>query len=215
MKPESHDTLHSDTPDSDNVQAAIAVHHLISDPSMPPEQIIERLGDITLQIQLGVQQLWETIPVPEQIDEWLTLTQIEELTFWRPHPKHAGMQLADAIRLARYFLQHGGFFNNMQGEGNWLFDGDRRPVSLGTELTRDLFFALRPLLSLHQVDFDSSQLAGFRTDDESYPGHLFLAGELSVWGLKGQPPRFIQTTRLNAMELDDPFANLLDADDPV
>ena len=31
MKPESHDTLHSDTPDSDNVQAAIAVNHLISD----------------------------------------------------------------------------------------------------------------------------------------------------------------------------------------
>ena len=179
MKPESHDTLHSDTPDSDNVQAAIAVHHLISDPSMPPEQIIERLGDITLQIQLGVQQLWETIPVPEQIDEWLTLTQIEELTFWRPHPKHAGMQLADAIRLARYFLQHGGFFNNMQGEGNWLFDGDRRPVSLGTELTRDLFFALRPILSIHQVDFDSSQLAGFRTDDESPPGSSRTPGSPS------------------------------------
>ena len=51
MKPESFDTLHSDTPDSDNVQAAIAVNHLLSDHSMPPEQIIERLGDISLQIQ--------------------------------------------------------------------------------------------------------------------------------------------------------------------
>lgn len=215
MKPEFPDFIHSDTPDSDNVQAAISVNHLICDQHMPPEQIIERLGDITLQIQLGVQQLWESVEVLENIDEWLTLIQIEELTFWRPNPKHVGMKIAEAIRLARYFLQQGGFFNNMQGEGNWLFDAERRPVSLGTELTRDLFFALRPILSIHQVDFDSSQLADFRTDDESYPGHLFLAGELSVWGLKGQPPLFIQTTRLNAIELDDPFANLLDADEPA
>jgi hypothetical protein len=214
MKPALHDQSHTDTPSSDNVQAAIAVNHLLSDPDMPTEQAIERLGDITLQIQLGVQRLWEKVTPPEPIEEWLTLTQIEELTFWRPNPQHAGMLIADAIRLAKYFLQRGGFFNNMQSEGNWLFDADRRPVSLGTELTRDLFFALRPVLTIHQVDFDSSQIANFRSDDESYPGHLFLAGELSVWGLKGQPPLFIQTARLNTMELDDPFAHLLDADDP-
>lgn len=208
------DHHHPESAPADDLQAAIAVNHLISDGSMTPEQIIERLGDVALQIQLGVQQLWEQLAPPSSVTPWLSLTQIEELTFWRPKPEQAGIGITDAILLAKYFLHAGGFFNNMQGEGTWLFDENRRPVSLGSELTRDLFFALRPILAIHQVDFDSSQLPHFRSDDESFPGHLFLAGELSVWGLKGQPPRFIAEARLNAMELDDPFANLLDDDLP-
>ena len=181
-------------------------------PATAYEQAIEQLSDIALQIQLGIQKLWDKITPAETITPWLSLTQIEELAFWRLKPEHAGIGVMDAICLAKHFLHNGGFFNNMQGEGTWLFDADRRPVSLGTDLTRDLFFALRPVLAIHQLDFDSSCLTNFRTDDESFPGHLFLAGELSVWGLKGQPPRFITEARLDAMELDDPFANLPDDD---
>ena len=203
---------HSEPVASDDLQAAIAVNHLISDESIRPEQAIEQLSDIALQIQLGIQKLWDKITPAETITPWLSLTQIEELAFWRLKPEHAGIGVMDAICLAKHFLYNGGFFNNMQGEGTWLFDADRRPVSLGTDLTRDLFFALRPVLAIHPLDFDSSCLTNFRTDDESFPGHLFLAGELSVWGLKGQPPRFITEARLGAMELDDPFANLPDDD---
>ena len=196
------DHHHPASAPADDLQAAIAVNHLISDESMTPEQIIERLGDVALQIQLGVQQLWERVTPPSSVTPWLSLTQIEELTFWRPKPEQAGIGITEAILLAKYFLHAGGFFNNMQGEGTWLFDENRRPVSLGSELTRDLFFALRPILALHQVDFDSSHLPHFRTDDESFPGHPFIAGELTVWGLRGLIPSFIEEARLSGMMLD-------------
>ncbi|MFC3912399.1 hypothetical protein ACFOSS_02825 [Pseudaeromonas sharmana] len=198
------------TAGSDDLQAAIAVNHLLSDDSLAPEQAIERLADINLQIQLAVSQLWDRVDAETRPEQLLSLTRIEELVFWRPQPHHAPITIEQAIRLAKLFLLRGGFFNNMLGEGTWLFDEERRPLSLGTELTRDLFTALRPILVLHPLDFDSARIDDFRTDDESYPGHHFRAGELSVWGLRGQVPKFIETARLSMMELDNPFANLPD-----
>ena len=85
------DHHHPASAPADDLQAAIAVNHLISDESMTPEQIIERLGDVALQIQLGVQQLWERVTPPSSVTPWLSLTQIEELTFWRPKPEQAGI----------------------------------------------------------------------------------------------------------------------------
>ncbi len=195
---------------NNDLQAAIAINHLLSDNQLAPEQTIERLSDISLQIQQAVARLWEQVQPDAQTASLLTLTQIEELVFWRPKQNQAPLTIEQAIRIAKLFLTQGGFFNNMLGEGTWLFDNERHPLSLGTELTRDLFAALRPILVLHPVDFDSARIDDFRTDDESYPGHHFRAGDLSVWGLRGQVPTFIEAARLSMMELDNPFANLPD-----
>lgn len=190
--------------ESDNIQAALAINHVISDPTLSPEQAIELLSDLNLQLQQGVITLWEQVTPIQELEQMLTLTQIDNLCFWRPNLEQASMGVNEAIPLAKTLLLAGGFFNNMLGEGNWLFDSARRPVSLGPELTRDLFLALRPILALHLLDFDSSQLTDFRTDDESYPGHPFLAGELSVWGLRNKVPGFIEEARLSGMLFDFP-----------
>ena len=71
---------HSEPVASDDLQAAIAVNHLISNQGMRPEQAIEQLSDIALQIQLGIQNLWDKITPAETITPWLHLTQIEELS---------------------------------------------------------------------------------------------------------------------------------------
>ncbi len=195
---------YKETAGSDNVQAALAINHVLSDPSLSPAQAIELLSDLNLQIQQGVITLWEEVtPIP-QVEQMLTLTRIDDLCFWRPSLEQTAICVNDAIPLVKTLLLAGGFFNNMLGEGSWLFDQARRPVSLGPELTRDLFLALRPILTIHQLDFDSSQIANFRTDDESYPGHPFLAGELSVWGLRNKVPSFIEEARLSGMLFDFP-----------
>lgn len=193
-----------ETAGSYNVQAALAINHVISDPALSPEQAIELLSDLNLQIQQGVLTLWEQVTPLAKLEEMVTLTQIDDLRFWRPNLEQTALGVKDAIPLVKTLLQAGGFFNNMLGEGNWLFDSARRPVSLGAELTRDLFLALRPILTLHLLDFDSSQLADFRTDDESFPGHIFVAGELSVWGLRNKVPNFIEEARLSGMLFDYP-----------
>lgn len=195
---------YKETAGSDNVQAALALNHVISDPKLSPEQAIELLGDLSLQIQQGILKLWEQVTPVAELEQMLTLTKIDDLCFWRPNLEQATMGVNDAIPLVKRLLLAGGFFNNMLGEGNWLFDGARRPVSLGPELTRDLFLALRPILTLHLLDFDSSQLPNFRSDDESFPGHPFLAGELSVWGLRNKVPAFIEEARLSGMLFDLP-----------
>ncbi len=187
---------------SDNVQAAVAVNHLLSDTAITPEKRIELLGDLTAQIQNSVNQLWDEVAPIGDLSDVMTLTQIEDLCFWRPNLDQTNLELTLAIRIAKQVLKQGGFFNNMLGESSWLFDHKRRPVSIGQELTRDLFMTLRPILVIHVVDFDSNQIANFRTDDESFPGHPFIAGELSVWGLRGLIPSFIEEARLSGMMLD-------------
>ena len=187
---------------SDNVQAAVAVNHLLSDTTITPERRIELLGDLTAQIQNSVNQLWDEVATVGDLSDVMTLTQIEDLCFWRPNLDQTNLELTLAIRIAKQVLKQGGFFNNMLGESSWLFDHKRRPVSIGQELTRDLFMTLRPILVIHVVDFDSNQIANFRTDDESFPGHPFIAGELSVWGLRGLIPSFIEEARLSGMMLD-------------
>ncbi len=187
---------------SDNVQAAVAVNHLLSDTTITPERRIELLGDLTAQIQNSVNQLWDEVAPVGDLSDVMTLTQIEDLCFWRPNLDQTNLELTLAIRIAKQVLKQGGFFNNMLGESSWLFDHKRRPVSIGQELTRDLFMTLRPILVIHVVDFDSNQIANFRTDDESFPGHPFIAGELSVWGLRGLIPSFIEEDRLSGMMLD-------------
>ena len=187
---------------SDNVQAAVAVNHLLSDTAITPEKRIELLGDLTAQIQNSVNQLWDEVTPVGELADVMTLTRIEDLCFWRPNLDQTNLDLTLAIRIAKQVLKQGGFFNNMLGESSWLFDHKRRPVSIGQELTRDLFMALRPVLVIHVVDFDSNQIANFRTDDESFPGHPFIAGELSVWGLRGLIPSSIEEARLSGMMLD-------------
>ncbi len=205
----------SSSPNASNtseLQAAIAINQLLSDNALAAEQAIEHLADITWQIQTAVAKLWEKVtPLPPQ--EALVLTEIENLVFWKLKGSQTALPMVQAIRLAKGLLQQGGFFNNMQGEGNWLFDEQRRPVNLGNEATRDLFQALRPILVLHPLDFGSAQIADFRCDDQSFPGHAFEAGELSVWGLKSPVPGFIEHARL-AMMGADPYAADLPEDLP-
>lgn len=194
------------------LQAAIAVNQLLSDDTLAAEQAIEHLADITWQIQTAVAKLWDKV-TPLAPDEVLTLTAVENLAFWKLKGHQSSLPAGQAIRLAKSLLQQGGFFNNMQGEGNWLFDAQRRPVNLGNDATRDLFQALRPILVLHPLDFGSAQIADFRCDDQSFPGHPFEAGELSVWGLKAPVPGFIEHARL-AMMGADPYAADLPEDLP-
>lgn len=191
-----------DNVNANNVQAAIAVNHLLADQTLTPERRIELLGDLTAQIHLGINRLWDDIAPITALTDVMTLTYIEDLCFWRPNLDQSNLELTTTIRIAKHVLKQGGFFNNMLGEASWLFDNKRRPVSIGQELTRDLFMALRSVLVIHVVDFDSSQIAGFRADDESFPGHPFLSGELSVWGLRGVVPTFIEEARLSGMLLD-------------
>ena len=119
----------SSSPNASNtseLQAAIAINQLLSDNALAAEQAIEHLADITWQIQTAVAKLWEKVtPLPPQ--EALVLTEIENLVFWKLKGSQTALPMVQAIRLAKGLLQQGGFFNNMQGEGNWLFDEQRRP----------------------------------------------------------------------------------------
>ena len=83
---------------NNDLQAAIAINHLLSDNHLAPEQTIERLSDISLQIQQAVARLWEQVQPDAQTASLLTLTQIEELVFWRPKQNQAPLTIEQAIR---------------------------------------------------------------------------------------------------------------------